>query len=112
MYSLLYKEILSTKQSIFVPICVCLYAHSVSHVRPFATPRTVALKAPLSLGFPSQEWSGLPLPSPGDLPILGIKSTSFMSLALVGRFFTTALPGKPHYNFNLIALFHIIFYKL
>ena len=33
------------------------------------TPWTVACQAPLSMGFPRQEyWSGLPLPSPGDLP--------------------------------------------
>ena len=33
------------------------------------TPWTVACQAPLSMGFPRQEyWSGLPFPSPGDLP--------------------------------------------
>ena len=53
----------------------------------FVTPWTVACLAPLSMGFPRQEyWSGLLLPSPGDLPDPGIKSTS---LALAGRFFTT-----------------------
>ena len=58
----------------------------------FATPWTVAHQAPLSMGFPSQEyWSGLPFPSPGDLPDLGIKP---MSPALAGRFFTTEPPGK------------------
>ena len=41
----------------------------VSHVLFFATPWTVAHQAPLSMGFPQQEyWSGLPFPSPGDLP--------------------------------------------
>ena len=41
------------------------------------TPRTVAHQAPLSLGFPRQEyWSGLPFPSPGDLPDLGIEPSS------------------------------------
>ena len=40
-------------------------------------PWTVALQAPLSMGFPRQEyWSGLPFPSPGDLPNPGIKPTS------------------------------------
>ena len=39
-----------------------------------ATPWTVVLQAPLSMGFPRQEyWSGLPLLTPGDLPIPGIK---------------------------------------
>ena len=46
---------------------------SLSHVRLFATPRTVAHKAPLSTGFSRQEyWSGLPFPSPGDLPNPGL----------------------------------------
>ena len=41
------------------------------------TPWTVACQAPLSVGFSKQEyWSGLPSPSPGDLPDPGIKSTS------------------------------------
>jgi len=40
----------------------------------FANPLTVACQAPLSVGFPRQEhWSGLPFPSPGDLPDPGIK---------------------------------------
>ena len=44
------------------------------------------------MGFPKQEyWSGLPFPSPGDLPDPGIKPGS---LALAGRFFTTEPPGK------------------
>ena len=42
---------------------------SLSHVRLFATPWTVAYQASLSMGFSRQEyWSGLPFPSPGDLP--------------------------------------------
>jgi len=46
------------------------------------TPWTIALWAPLSRGFPRQEyWSGLPFPSPGDLPDPGIK---LASLALAG----------------------------
>ena len=43
----------------------------------FETPWIVARQAPLSVGFPRQEyWSGLPFPSPGELPKLGIKSAS------------------------------------
>ena len=62
-----------------------------SHVWLFATPRTVALQAPLSMGLSRQEyWSGLPLPSPRDLPYPGIELTSLTSPALVGRFFTTS----------------------
>ena len=56
------------------------------------TPWTVAHQAPLSLGFPRQEyWSELPFPSPGDLPNPGIKPAS---PALAGGFFTTEPPGK------------------
>ena len=44
------------------------------HVRLFATPWTVAYQALQSMGFSRQEyWSGLPFPSPGDLPNPGIK---------------------------------------
>ena len=50
---------------------------SLSRVLLFATPWTVASQAPPSLGFSRQEyWSGLPFPSPGDLPNPGIKPGS------------------------------------
>ena len=53
----------------------------------FTTPWTTAHQAPLSMGFPRQEyWTGLPLPSPGDLPDSGIKP---VFPALAGGFFTT-----------------------
>ena len=56
-------------------------------------PWTVALQAALSMGFPSQEyWSGLPFPTPGDLPDSGIES---MFPALAFRFFTAESSGKP-----------------
>ena len=49
----------------------------VSRVRIFATLWTAACQAPLSMGFPRQEyWSELPFPSPGDLPDPGIESGS------------------------------------
>ena len=48
------------------------------------------------MGFPKQEyWSGLPFPSPGNLPNPGIKPTSLGSPALAGGVFTTEPPGKP-----------------
>ena len=51
------------------------------------TPWTVAHQAPLSRGFSRQEyWSGLPFPSPGDLPNTGIEPTP---PTLAGGFFTT-----------------------
>jgi len=41
------------------------------------------------MGFPRQEyWSGLPFPSPGDLPNPGIETPSLASPAFAGRFFT------------------------
>ena len=50
---------------------------SLSRVRLFATPWTVAYQAPLSMRFSRQEyWSGLPFPSPGDLPDPGIEPGS------------------------------------
>ena len=50
---------------------------SFSRVRLFATPWTVANQAPPSMGFSRQEyWSGLPFPSPGDLPDPGIEPRS------------------------------------
>ena len=65
---------------------------SLSRVRLFATPWTVAYQAPPSMGFSGQEyWSGLPFPSPGDLPDPGIKpwSPAFQADTL-----TSEPPGK------------------
>ena len=54
-----------------------LEVKSLSCVRFFATPWTVAYQAPLSTEFSRQEyWSGFPFPSPGDLPNPGIKPRS------------------------------------
>ena len=50
---------------------------SLSRVRLFVNPWTVAYQAPLFLGFSRQEyWSGVPFPSPGDLPDPGIEPWS------------------------------------
>ena len=54
---------------------------------------TVAHQAPPLMGFPRREyWSGLPFPSPWDLPNPGMEP---MSPALTGGFFTAKPPGKP-----------------
>ena len=59
----------------------------LNHVHLPETPWIVACQAPLSMGFSRQEyWSGLPFPSPRDLPNPGIKPRS---PALAGRFFTS-----------------------
>ena len=66
-----------------------------SRVRLFATPWTVASQAPPFMGFSRQEyWSGLPFPSPGDLPDPGIKprSPAFQADTL-----TSELPGTLFY---------------
>ena len=56
-------------------------------------PWTVAHQAPLSMGFSSQEyWSGLPFPSPGDLPHPGIEPGS---TPLQEDTLPTESPGKP-----------------
>ena len=74
-------------------LCVCLCAQSYPTL---GTLWTVAGQAPLSVGFSRQEyWSGLPFPSPGDLPDPGIEPESLVSPALAGGFFTSAPPGKP-----------------
>ena len=65
----------------------------LSRVRLFATPWTVAYQAPPSMVFFRQEyWSGLPFPSPGDLPNSRIKPgfPTFQADAL-----TSEPPGKP-----------------
>ena len=67
---------------------VCQVASVVSDS---VTPWTVALQAPLSMGFSRQEyWSGLPCPPSRDLSDSGIELVSLMSPALAGGFFTTS----------------------
>ena len=67
----------------------------------FATPWTAAHQAPRSMGFSRQEyWSGLPFPSPGDLPNPGIEP---VSPALV--FFTTEPLGKPYVDLGSLGPF-------
>ena len=66
---------------------------SLSSVQLFATPWTVAYQAPPSMAFSRQEyWSGLPCPTPGDLPNPGIEPRS---TALQAEALTSEPPGKP-----------------
>ena len=85
---------------------ICFHRHSIlwgfklvhlcllncfTHVLLLVSLWTVALQAPLSLGFSRQEcWSGWPCSPAGNLPDPGIKPTSLMPRALAGRFFTTS----------------------
>ena len=74
---------------------------SLSRVRLFATPCTVARQAPLSMGFSRQEyWSGLPFPPPGDRPYPG----------LVGALNETGLQGQMYskYSVSFVLLFGVI----
>ena len=71
-------------------MCVC----SHSFVSDSAIPWTVALQAPLPMEFSKQEyWSGLPFPSPGELPNLGIEPKSF---TLQADSLLSKPPGKPY----------------
>ena len=75
---------------IFWPPGLCMLSH-FSHIQLFAILWTVACQAPLSVGFSRQEyWSGLPFPSPGDIPEPGIEPVSLTSPALAGGFFITS----------------------
>ena len=75
---------------------LCMSGQLLSHVQLFAIPRTVACQTPLPLEFSRQEyWSGLPFPTPGDLPDPGIEPMSLMSPALAGGFFTTSNLESP-----------------
>ena len=83
---------------LFFCLCVCL----LSHVRLFVTPWTVACQAPLSIGFPRQEyWSGLSFPSPGDLTEPG-------SPALQAE----SLPSEPQGSKLLFFFYSLITFNL
>ena len=68
-----------------------MYICVLSHVCLFVTLWTIARQAPLSTEFSRQEyWSGLPFPTPEDLPKPGIKPVSLASPAWAGKFFTAS----------------------
>ena len=73
---------------------------SLSRVRLSVTLWTVACQVPLSMGFSRQEnWSGLPFPSPGDLPNPGIKPGS---PALQADALSSEPPGNPKPPGNIL----------
>ena len=81
-----------------VCVCVCMRVCSVmsDSLQP---PWTVARQAALSMQFSRQEyWSRLPFATPGDLA----NPVFLESPALVGKFFTTAPPGKPYFVLDTI----------
>ena len=85
MYFMYFKERYVTAEAIVRKGKV----QSLSRVRLFATPRTVAYQAPRFMGLSRHKyWSGLPFPSPGDLPNAGIEPRSPTLQA-------NALPSEP-----------------
>ena len=96
----------SVSPELYVCVCVCACARArprpcvcmLSCVWLFASPWTVAYQAALSMEFSRQEyWSGLPFPSPGDLPIQGLNLCFMQNLAffaLAGGFFTSWATGE------------------
>ena len=74
------------------------WVKSLSRVWLFVTPWTVGYQAPPSMGFSRQEhWSGLPFPSPEDLPDSGIepRSPALQADALISK-----PPGKPKFIYR------------
>ena len=77
----------------------CTYAKSLRSCLTFCHPLDRSPPGSLSVEFSRQEsWSGLPFPSPEDLPDPGIKPTSFRSLLLPGGFFTTSPTWEATYH--------------
>ena len=76
--------------------CVFLHAKLLQLSLTLCDPMDcIAHQVLLSMGFSRQEhWNGLPCPSPGDLPDLGIEPASRNSLALADEFFTTSAPWE------------------
>ena len=69
----------------------------LSHVRLLETPWTIIHQGPLSMRFSRKEyWSGLPFPSPEDLPNPEIKPMSLTSPVLAGRFFISSASWEVH----------------
>ena len=82
----------------------CVQAKESESVSPLVVslcgPETVALQAPLSVKFSSQEyWSGLPFPPPGNLPDPGIES---WSPALQADSLPSEPPGKPLFFYRVL----------
>ena len=86
MYTCIYiTNLFISCEDMKTALCMCVC--SLSRVWLFATPWIVACQSPLFMEFSRQEfWSGLPFPTPGDLPDSGIKSTYLTSRALAGIF--------------------------
>ena len=95
------REIIKKTHSFFFPLA-CIISH-YSHVQHFVTAWSVAIQAPLSMGFSRQEyWSGLSCSSAEDIPHSG---TLPMSPALAGVFSTVWATREPLPETNSTKLF-------
>ena len=84
--------------TVYLKLKIKVKVKLLSHVWLFVTPWTVAYQAPPSMEFSRQEyWSGLPFPSPRDLPDPGIKPRS---PALEAK----SLPSQPPGRWYILSL--------
>ena len=91
--------------SCIMQLSVKVKVRLLSHVQLFATLWTAAHQAPPSMGFSRQEyWSGVPLPSPGDLPYPGIEPGLPHCRQTL---YPLSLQGSPHAAFCTMSLFHV-----
>ena len=80
---------------------IIMCGQSLRPVQLFVTPWTVAGQTPLSMAFSRQEdWSGLPFPTPRDIPNPGLEPTSTDSPVLASGFFTTSVTWEASINNN------------
>ena len=87
---------------IWISVNLKVKVKSLRRVQLFATPWTVACQAPPSMGLSRQEyWSGLPFPSPRDLPNVEIQPRS---PALQTDSLPFELPGNPKGEFTVYLL--------
>ena len=111
-WTLMFRKSLALSSSPF--LCIAYLPFITMHAKllqacltpcnPMDRPWTTH-QAPLSLGFPRQEYcSGLPCSPPGDLPESGIEPTSLLSPALAGGFFTTRATWEPRITIFRVSL--------
>ena len=107
-------------QTTILPFCISFswgWSWSLPPLQCHEPPSIVLHRLLCPLGFSRQEYlSGLPRPSPGDLPNPGVEPVSLRSPALAGRFFTTSTilgiwpnPCKQHCFVHLELIFKIKF---
>ena len=97
-----FKKKMSSLQNWCFYINLLFVVQSLSYVRLFVTPWTAAHQAPLSMGFSRQEfWSGLPFPSPGNLPDPETEPRSPVSPALQADSLPLSHQGNPQWSMDV-----------